>query len=219
MTIGSGQGLLRGSLRVPALLASGLLTVSCYAGLPDGSSPFANGDDDDSSYEGDDPGECSDGADNDKDGLFDCADPGCAGAPDCSGDDDDSTDDDDTTPDDDDTTDDDDTAPDDDDTTASTNDPVISGLTGGWNAGTALMEFSMNLSDPDCDLGSPTLHWMIDAQIQTPVPSNGPDLGCAGYLNFSVPSLTRTYTYVFGFSVEDVAGNTSDWESIQVVAQ
>jgi len=33
--------------------------------------------------EGDDPGECSDGADNDGNGLFDCADPACVGADDC----------------------------------------------------------------------------------------------------------------------------------------
>jgi len=34
-------------------------------------------------YEGDEPGECSDGADNDRDGAFDCDDPGCYGSPDC----------------------------------------------------------------------------------------------------------------------------------------
>jgi len=34
-------------------------------------------------YEGRLPGECSDAADNDIDGLFDCNDPGCAGAPAC----------------------------------------------------------------------------------------------------------------------------------------
>lgn len=33
--------------------------------------------------EGTQPGACSDGADNDADGLFDCDDPSCAGAPDC----------------------------------------------------------------------------------------------------------------------------------------
>jgi len=33
--------------------------------------------------EGDDVGECSDGADNDGNGLFDCLDPACAGAPEC----------------------------------------------------------------------------------------------------------------------------------------
>ena len=29
-------------------------------------------------FEGDDAGECNDGADNDRDGLFDCDDPDCA---------------------------------------------------------------------------------------------------------------------------------------------
>ena len=36
-------------------------------------------------YEGDDAGECSDGADNDLDGYFDCQDNGCWGSPDCAG--------------------------------------------------------------------------------------------------------------------------------------
>ena len=34
-------------------------------------------------YEGDETGECSDEADNDKDGLFDCDDDQCAGSPAC----------------------------------------------------------------------------------------------------------------------------------------
>ena len=34
-------------------------------------------------YEGDEAGECSDEADNDKDGLFDCDDDTCAGSPAC----------------------------------------------------------------------------------------------------------------------------------------
>ena len=34
-------------------------------------------------YEGDSPGECADGADNDRDGLFDCDDDGCDGAEIC----------------------------------------------------------------------------------------------------------------------------------------
>lgn len=33
--------------------------------------------------EGDEAGECSDGADNDQDGAFDCDDPDCENAPDC----------------------------------------------------------------------------------------------------------------------------------------
>lgn len=35
--------------------------------------------------EGDASGECEDGADNDRDGLFDCDDPNCSGAPACNG--------------------------------------------------------------------------------------------------------------------------------------
>jgi hypothetical protein len=67
-------------------------------------------------YEGDDAGECSDDADNDRDGLVDCDDPGCFGTDTCS----DSDDDDDSAPDDDDDSapaNDDDSMPDDDDTT------------------------------------------------------------------------------------------------------
>jgi hypothetical protein len=37
----------------------------------------------DTDVEGDEPGECSDGADNDRDGAFDCDDSNCAGAPAC----------------------------------------------------------------------------------------------------------------------------------------
>ncbi|MFH1462936.1 MAG: MopE-related protein [Pseudomonadota bacterium] len=36
-------------------------------------------------WEGKNPGECSDGADNDGDGLYDCDDDDCAGSPDCDG--------------------------------------------------------------------------------------------------------------------------------------
>ena len=77
------------------------LTLEC--------TPVPGGDDDDTlggeGYEGDVPGECEDGADNDMDGLYDCNDPDCAGAPVCGGDDDDTgppPDDDDTMPPDDD---------------------------------------------------------------------------------------------------------------------
>jgi len=50
-----------------ATLAAGLLVCAC-------AEPPA---------EGDDPGECADGADNDADTLFDCVDPDCYNAPDC----------------------------------------------------------------------------------------------------------------------------------------
>ena len=38
-----------------------------------------------SRIEGTEPGDCEDGADNDADGLFDCADPSCAASPLCDG--------------------------------------------------------------------------------------------------------------------------------------
>ena len=77
-------------------------------------------------FEGDETGECSDNADNDRDGLFDCDDSDCANAPECTGDDDDATgDDDDATGDDDDATgDDDDATGDDDDATGDDDDSV-----------------------------------------------------------------------------------------------
>jgi hypothetical protein len=42
-----------------------------------------DGDGDVDEHEGDEPGECTDAADNDRDGLFDCDDPGCAGSAYC----------------------------------------------------------------------------------------------------------------------------------------
>ncbi len=80
--------------------------------------PTPRDDDDAAEYEGDDAGECADGADNDRDGFFDCDDQDCLGAPDCGGDDDDDTADDDDTGDDD--TGDDDTGDDDDSTAGPT---------------------------------------------------------------------------------------------------
>ena len=77
-----------------------------------------SGDDDGAirDIEGDAAGECSDLADNDQDGLFDCADPDCAGAPDCTGDDDTTAGDDDDT-----------SAGDDDDTSAGDDDDTSTG--------------------------------------------------------------------------------------------
>ncbi len=57
------------------LLASLLAAVGCFDDKPDDSGA--------PEYEGDVAGECSDGADNDRDGLYDCDDPDCAGSPDC----------------------------------------------------------------------------------------------------------------------------------------
>ncbi len=61
-----------------AVLAMGALAVgACNGGDPDDPNAIL--------YEGDDPGECSDGADNDRDGAFDCDDFECENAPVCNG--------------------------------------------------------------------------------------------------------------------------------------
>ena len=72
-----------------------LLSTGCEDNVDpvDDDDDVADDDDAADSYEGDEAGECSDGADNDQDGLFDCDDEGCAGSPDCAGDDDDDDDD------------------------------------------------------------------------------------------------------------------------------
>jgi hypothetical protein len=64
--------------------------------------------------EGDEPGECADGTDNDQDGVADCDDSGCGADAACAGDDDDDAADDDDVVDDDDVADDDDVVDDDD---------------------------------------------------------------------------------------------------------
>ena len=66
---------------VPVFLMSIVL-----AALPGCGSDGGGEDADPFGFEGDDPGECVDDADNDRDGLFDCNDDGCAGSPDCNGD-------------------------------------------------------------------------------------------------------------------------------------
>lgn len=64
-----------GAMRHLVLMLIGLLGIAC------------GGDDNNagSRTEGQLPGDCTDGADNDLDGLFDCADSGCSGAPACVG--------------------------------------------------------------------------------------------------------------------------------------
>ena len=46
--------------------------------------PACGSEDSPPNIEGDQPGECTDDADNDRDGLFDCRDPDCAGSAACS---------------------------------------------------------------------------------------------------------------------------------------
>ncbi len=56
--------------RLLPCLAFALLLPGCFDQEPE-------------EFEGDEAGECSDGADNDQDGLFDCDDEDCEGSEDC----------------------------------------------------------------------------------------------------------------------------------------
>lgn len=62
-----------------------LITALSFAALVGCPTTEKSDDDDDGGgeVEGDEAGECGDGADNDANGMFDCDDPGCAGSPDC----------------------------------------------------------------------------------------------------------------------------------------
>ena len=62
--------------RSAVLLSIALLGAAC--GDKD-----TDSDGEEARIEGMNPGECSDGADNDADGDYDCDDSFCAGAPDC----------------------------------------------------------------------------------------------------------------------------------------
>ncbi len=74
-------GLAAEMLRSTVLLLA-VLTLACAKGKDKASTdPSDTG----TAYEGDNAGECADGADNDRDGDFDCDDPDCAASPDCDG--------------------------------------------------------------------------------------------------------------------------------------
>ena len=64
-------------MRIIASMMILIMMTSTLAGC------FGGDDSTPALFEGDEPGECSDGADNDQDGLFDCNDPNCAGAAFC----------------------------------------------------------------------------------------------------------------------------------------
>ena len=156
------------------------------------------GDDDDSSpsgnFEGDEPGECSDGADNDQDGLFDCDDPDCFGSPDCGGDDD--------------------TVPgDDDDTTpAGTGAPEITGVTYQWIPVDLTFEFSIDIIDLDCDLTPVILYWSYNGQAPSPLAPTGntnPNCSSTYFFGLQIVNASPGQSYSVTFSVEDSAGNRS----------
>ena len=204
-------------LRVPRLLLLALLfsSLACPAC---------------EDIEGNDPGECDDGADNDSDGYFDCGDSDCFGAPVCTdgGDDDDATsDDDDATADDDDVVDDDDDATsDDDDATADDDDtggdgvtPWIEDVTYVYNAGPGQLVFSIEAHDPDEDFGIPLLLWSVDGQPQAPVNVGSIPLGGDAYFDVQLNGAVGGTSYQVLFAIQDNDGRSSDGYNLTATAQ
>ncbi len=78
------------SLRLPLvslciLVALKLSVSGCFSGNKADSAGESTTTTTQPDYEGDESGECSDGADNDRDGDFDCDDAGCVGSRECEG--------------------------------------------------------------------------------------------------------------------------------------
>jgi len=177
--------------------------------------------------EGNGVGECEDGADNDSDGYFDCADRDCWGAPICQnpGDDDDdnSDDDDDVSDDDDDTVDDDDAANDDDavdddDTGGDGVTPWIEDITYVYQAAGPRFVFSVEAHDPDGRFGVPLLLWSVDSAPQPPVSVGNVQLQGDAYFDIEFNGVTPGESYNVLFSIRDQDSNLSAGFAVTAVA-
>ena len=175
--------------------------------------------------EGNEPNECSDGADNDSDGYFDCEDRDCWGAPACDegADDDDDTDDDDLTDDDDVTDDDDDTddddVTDDDDDTSDGSTPYIETVEYVYDGGATKFVFSIEAYDPDENFGVPLLLWSVDGQAQTPVSVGSVPLQGLAIFDVELSGVTPSQTYQVLFAIRDADANQSAGYVISATAQ
>jgi len=175
--------------------------------------------------EGNEPNECSDGADNDSDGYFDCEDRDCWGAPACdeNGDDDDNSDDDDAA-DDDDASDDDDSADDDDDA-SDDDDGSDDGVTPWIDTvdylydGVGMFTFTIEAYDPDDNFGVPLLLWSVDSVAQTPVSVGSVPLQGIAVFDVQLSGITTGQTYSVLFAIRDADGNQSDGYLVEAIAQ
>ena len=166
--------------------------------------------------EGNEPGECEDGADNDSDGYFDCGDSDCFGAPACTGE----GDDDDATADDDDATaDDDDATADDDDTGGDGVTPWIEEVTYVFNAGLGQFVFSIEAHDPDEDFGIPLLLWSVNGQAQPPVAVGSIPLAGDAYFDVQLDGAVAGTTYQVLFAIQDNDGRSSEGYNLTAVGQ
>lgn len=157
----------------PLLVLACLLLVAC---------PLRRGSNDSDRVEGTREGDCTDSADNDGDGFFDCEDQGCWGSPDCPG----TGDDDDATTDDDDAVDDDDTADDDDATGPS--------LPAGTCAPVAVIGCGDVVND---DTSLPGVDDVMDGYPCTTSNESGPEIA----FELDLPANTAIELYLTAFGV------------------
>ncbi len=170
----------------PLLVLACLLLVAC---------PLRRGSNDSDRVEGTREGDCTDSADNDGDGFFDCEDQGCWGSPDCpgTGDDDDATTDDDDAVDDDDATTDDDDAVDDDDT-ADDDDATGPSLPAGTCAPVAVIGCGDVVND---DTSLPGVDDVMDGYPCTTSNESGPEIA----FELDLPANTAIELYLTAFGV------------------
>ena len=71
------------------------------------------------------------------------------------------------------------------------------------------MEFTVYMSDGDCDLGLPTIYWSLGGVEQPSTTLSGSPITCSGLVYFYIGSLTPGGTYDFAFWIDDEAGNLS----------
>ena len=58
----------------------------------------------------------------------------------------------------------------------------------------------------------------MDNVAQSSMTMSGAPLSCSGTLFFTLSGLTPGYSYTFAFSVEDSAGEVSDWSTVMATA-
>jgi len=95
---------------------------------------------------------------------------------------------------------------------------VIVNVIDGWNASTGEFEFEVAMTDPDCNLGNPTLLWTYNGASQTPQVLSGASLTCLGTIYFFVGGTTPPASVTFTFQVLDSLGEFSNIWTTTVVA-
>ena len=89
-----------------------------------------------------------------------------------------------------------------------------------WLSGPGEYEFEMAITDPDCNLGDPTLLWGLNGVLQPSTQFTGANLTCTATMFFNVGGLAAGSTNSFTLQVMDSVGTFSNvWPINNAVAQ